>query len=91
MVIINFLQYDKIILPYFGGPTIEDIRQDYLFYNIVAAYLFIYLFSVRFVANQFALGNDIMLALGQVKDRVAETRVKVMVTGDKRLVEGSGN
>jgi len=70
MVIINFLQYDKIILPYFGGPTIEDIR---------------------FVANQFALGNDIMLALGQVKDRVAETRVKVMVTGDKRLVEGSEN
>ena len=32
-----------------------------------------------------------MLALGQVKDRVAETRVKVMVTGDKRLVEGSEN
>jgi len=26
MTIINFLQYDRIILPYFGGPTIEDIR-----------------------------------------------------------------
>merc|ERR1712107_901364 len=25
MVIINFLQYDRVILPSFGGPTIEDI------------------------------------------------------------------
>jgi len=62
MVIINFLQYDKIILPYFGGPTIEDIR---------------------FVATQFALGNEIMLALGQVTNRVAETKVRVVISEEK--------
>jgi len=67
MVIINFLQYDKIILPHFGGPTIEDIR---------------------FVANQFALGNEIMLALGQVMDRVADTKVKLTTKlEDKKLDE----
>lgn len=65
MVIINFLQYDKIILPYFGGPTIEDIR---------------------FVANQFALGNEIMLALEQVTNRVAETKVRVMNSEEKVVV-----
>lgn len=70
MVIINFLQYDKIILPYFGGPTIEDIR---------------------FVANQFALGNEIMLALGQVTNRVAETKVRVVNCDDKGLVGGTEN
>jgi len=67
MAIINFLQYDRIILPYFGGPTIEDIR---------------------FVANQFALGNEIEPALVEVEGRVAETKVSVLIGGDKRLRDG---
>ena len=45
----------------------------------------------RFVANQFALGNEIMLALGQVTNRVAETKVRVVNCDDKGLVGGTEN
>ena len=37
----------------------------------------------RFVATQFALGNEIMLALGQVTNRVAETKVRVVISEEK--------
>ena len=46
------------------------------------------LLCFRFVANQFALGNEIMLALGQVKDRLAETKVRVVISDEKRLADG---
>jgi len=56
-VIINFLQYDRVILPHIGGPTIHD---------------------VRFVANQFGLGNEISLALEKVEDRLSDCRVRMV-------------
>lgn len=43
---------------------------------------------VRFVANQFGLGNDIAPALAEVENRVAETKVSVVIGGDKRLQDG---
>ena len=42
----------------------------------------------RFVANQFALGNEIEPALVEVEGRVAETKVSVVIGGGERLRDG---
>jgi len=48
-VLLNFLQYDRVMLPSFGGPNIEDIK---------------------FVANEFGLGNEISQAFLKSESRL---------------------